>query len=102
LKPSAAFLAQANACTFYLGTEALFGNLMCGLAIWHTGSGFLSAEPSLGWDMGSAKLLLSYSYAIAGGDTAFNGTAVVKAALSVYFNNVEKSRVVHIIKLPSL
>lgn len=102
LKPSAAFLAQANACTFYLGTEALFGNLMCGLAIWHTGSGFLSGEPSLGWDMGSAKLLLSYSYVIAGGDTAFNGTAVVKAALSVYFNNVEKSRVVHIIKLPSL
>lgn len=102
LNPSAAILAQADSYTFYLGTEVLVRSLMCGVAIWHAGSGFLSAESSLGWDMRSAKLMISYSYVLAGGDVSFNGTAIVKAALSVYFNNVEKSRVVHIIKLPSL
>jgi type IX secretion system PorP/SprF family membrane protein len=102
LNPSVAFLAQADSYTVYLGTEAVFRSLMCGAALWHESSGFLSAEPSIGWDMGSAKLLLSYSYVLTGGDAAFNGNAIVKAALSVSFNNVEKSRAVHIIKLPSL
>lgn len=102
LNPSMVFFAQGDSYTFYLGTEVIFRSLMCGAALWHQSSGFLSAEPSVGWDLGSAKLLLSYSYVLAGGDAAFNSTAIVKAAFTVYFNNVEKSRAVHIIKLPSL
>jgi hypothetical protein len=86
----------------YLGTEALYRSLMGGVAFWHAASGFTAAEPSLGWDTGSAKIILSYSYVLAGGDAAFKGTAIVKAGLEVCFNNVEKSRAVHIIKLPCL
>jgi type IX secretion system PorP/SprF family membrane protein len=102
LNPSATLLVQADNVIIYLGAEALYRNLMGGMAFWHAGSGFTAAEPSLGWDAGLAKITLSYSYVLAGGDTAFKGTAVVKAGLSVCFKYVEKSRVIHIIKLPRL
>jgi type IX secretion system PorP/SprF family membrane protein len=102
LNPSAAFLAQADNLTFYLGTEVLYRDLMCGMALWQIISGFTVMEPSLGWDTGIAKIILSYSYVLAGGDTAFKGTAVVKAGISFCFNKVEKRRVIHIIKLPCL
>lgn len=102
LNTSAALMAQADTYTFYLGTEAIWRSILCGLAFWHINSGFISAEPSLGWDSGSTKLIISYSYILDGGDTAFKGTAIVRAGVSVSFNNVEKSRAVHIIKLPSL
>jgi type IX secretion system PorP/SprF family membrane protein len=102
LNPSATLLAQEDNMIIYLGAEALYRSLMCGLAFWHAASGFTSAEPSLGWDTGSAKIILSYSYVLAGGDTAIKGTAIVKAGLAICFNNVEKSRAIHIIKLPDL
>jgi len=102
LDPSATLFVQADNVIIYLGTEALYRNLMGGLALWHAGSGFTAAEPSLGWDTGLAKIILSYSYVLAGGDTAFKGTAVVKAGLSICFKYVEKSRAIHIIKLPRL
>ncbi len=102
LNPSAVLLAQADNVIIYLGTEALYRNMMGGLAFWHAGSGFTAAEPSIGWDTGQAKIILSYSYVLAGGDMAFKGTAIVKAGLAICFNNVEKSRVIHIIKLPYL
>jgi type IX secretion system PorP/SprF family membrane protein len=102
LNPSAAFLAQAGNYTVYLGAEVIYRSLMCGLSLWHIGSGFTSAEPSLGWQAGSTRLLISYSYVLSGGDAAFKGTAIVRAGVSVCFNNVEKSRAVHIIKLPCL
>jgi type IX secretion system PorP/SprF family membrane protein len=102
LHPSVALLIQADNMIVYLGTEALYRNLMCGVAFWHAASGFTAAEPSVGWDTGLAKIILSYSYVLAGGDTVIKGTAIVKAGLSVSFNNVEKSRAIHIIKLPDL
>ena len=102
LNPSVTLLAQADNVIIYLGTEALYRSLMGGVAFWHAASGFTAAEPSLGWDTGSAKIILSYSYVLAGGDTAIKGTAIVKAGLAVCFNNVEKSRAIHIIKLPDL
>jgi type IX secretion system PorP/SprF family membrane protein len=102
LNPSVTLLAQADNVIIYLGTEALYRSLMGGVAFWHAISGFTAAEPSVGWDTGSAKILLSYSYVLAGGDAAIKGTAIVKAGLSISFNNVEKSRAIHIIKLPDL
>ncbi len=102
LNPSAALLVQADNVIIYLGTEALYRNLMGGIAFWHAGSGFTAAEPSLGWDTGLAKIILSYSYVLAGGDETFKGTAVVKAGLSICFKYVEKSKAIHIIKLPRL
>ena len=102
LNPSAALLVQADNVIIYLGTEALYRNLMGGVAFWHAGSGFTAAEPSLGWDTGLAKIILSYSYVLAGGDETFKGTAIVKAGLSICFKYVEKSKAIHIIKLPRL
>jgi len=102
LNPSVTLLAQAENVIIYLGTEALYRSLMGGVAFWHAASGFTVAEPSIGWDTGSAKIILSYSYVLAGGDSAIKGTAIVKAGLAVSFNNVEKSRAIHIIKLPDL
>lgn len=102
LNPSAAFLAQGDNITVYLGTEVLFKGLMSGLAVWHASRGFTAAETSLGWDADPVKIILSYSYTLAGGDAIFKGTAIVKAGLLFSFNNVEKSRVIHIIKLPVL
>ena len=102
LNPSAAFLAQGEDVTVYLGTEVLFKGLMSGLAIWHASRGFTAAETSLGWDADPVKFILSYSYILAGGDALFKGTALVKAGLLFSFNNVEKRRAVHIIKLPVL
>jgi hypothetical protein len=86
----------------YLGAEVLYREIICGFAFWHAGSGFTAAEPAVGWDAGAAKIILSYSYTIGGGITGIKGTAIVKAGLSVCFNNVEKRRVVHVIKLPEL
>jgi len=102
LRPSVTLLAQADNVIIYLGTEALFRSLMGGVAFWHAASGFIAAEPSLGWDSELVKIILSYSYVLSGGDTAINGTAIVKAGLTISFNNVEKSRAIHIIKLPDL
>ncbi|MFZ2286007.1 MAG: PorP/SprF family type IX secretion system membrane protein [Bacteroidales bacterium] len=102
LNPSAAFLAQGGSTTVYLGTELLWKGLMSGLSLWHLSHGFTAAETSLGWDADVVKLILSYSYILAGGDSLFKGTAIVKARLLFSFNNVEKRRVTHIIKLPLL
>lgn len=102
LNPSAALLAQGGTITFYLGTEALWKGIMAGLSFWHLSKGFTAAETSLGWDMDYVKLILSYSYILSDGDSIFKGTAMVRAGLLFSFNNVEKSRVPHIIKLPGL
>lgn len=102
ISPSASMHVQDGNVITYLGAELLFREIMCGLAVWHQGKGFTAAEPALGWDTGSAKIILSYSYILNGGNTVIKGTAIVKAGLSICFNNVEKSRVVHVIKLPDL
>ncbi|MFN2314159.1 MAG: PorP/SprF family type IX secretion system membrane protein [Bacteroidales bacterium] len=102
LNPSAAFLVQGGSYTVYLGTEADWKGLLSGVSLWHISRGFTAAETSLGWDADIVKFILSYSYILAGGDSSFKGTAIVKARLLFSFNNVEKSRVIHIIKLPVL
>ncbi|MRR19391.1 type IX secretion system membrane protein PorP/SprF [bacterium] len=102
LRPSASLLAQGEDVTACLGTELLFRGLMSGLAVWHVSGGFTAAQTSLGWDADPVRFILSYSYILAGGDVSFKGTAIVKAGLVFSFNNVEKRRVVHIIKLPVL
>lgn len=100
--PSVSLHLQDGNTVTYLGAEMLFREIMCGLALWHEGNGFTAAEPALGWDTGTAKIILSYSYILSGGNSVIKGTAIVKAGLSICFNNVEKSRVVHVIKLPEL
>lgn len=102
LNPSAAFLLQNNNISVYLGTEASWRGIISGLSLWHTTKGFTVAATSLGWDANPVKIIISYNYILAGGDVSFKGTAIVKAGLSFSFNNVEKSRVPHIIKLPVL
>ncbi|MCI0523048.1 MAG: PorP/SprF family type IX secretion system membrane protein [Bacteroidales bacterium] len=102
ISPSASMHLQDGYVAAYLGAELLYRELMCGLALWHEGSGFTAAVPALGWDTGTAKVILSYSYIIAGGVPVIKGTAIVRAGLSICFNNVEKRRVVHVIKLPDL
>jgi type IX secretion system PorP/SprF family membrane protein len=102
LKPSAALLVQGDCLTSYLGIEAGYKGLLPGLSFWHVKDGFTAAETSLGWDAGLVKIILSYSYILAGGDISFNGTAIVKSSLLFSFNNVEKRKVPHIINLPVL
>jgi len=102
LSPSAMVMSQGNTVTASLGTEAEYRNLFFGISLWHSFSGFTALQPSAGWGVDAVKIILSYSYIIGGGNTAFGRTAIVKAGLSLSFNNVEKSRVPHIIKLPVL
>jgi hypothetical protein len=101
---------QGSYLTLHAGAEAGYGDLLFGLSAWHSFTvegkeyygGFTAVQPAAGWSSGSVKIILSYSYAIAGNDFAFGGTAIVRAGLSLAFNNVEKRRVIHIIKLPLL
>jgi type IX secretion system PorP/SprF family membrane protein len=102
LSPSALVMSQGNTVTAYLGTEAEYRNLFFGISLWHSFSGFTALQPSAGWGVDAVKIILSYSYIIGGGNNAFGSTAIVKAGLSLSFNNVEKRRVPHIIKLPVL
>lgn len=102
LLPSATLIAQGNEYKIYLGSEASWKGLMAGLAVWHVTDGFTSAGCSMGWDASSVKIILSYSYIVAGGDASIGGTAVIRAGAAFTFGNVEKSRAAHIIKLPLL
>jgi type IX secretion system PorP/SprF family membrane protein len=102
LSPSAMVMSQGSTVTAFLGTEAEYRNLFFGISLWHSFSGFTALQPSAGWGVDAVKIIISYSYIIGVGNTAFGSTAIVKAGLSLSFNNVEKSRVPHIIKLPVL
>jgi type IX secretion system PorP/SprF family membrane protein len=102
ISPAASLMIQSDNVIIYLGAQVLYREIMCGLSAWHVTSGFTAAEPAIGWDTGSTKIMLSYSYVINGGDTIFKSTAIVRAGLSVSFGNVEKRRAIHVIKLPEL
>ena len=102
IRPSASLMLQDSNIITYLGASASFRELVFGLAGWYIRDGFSALEPSAGWDSGSTKITISYSYNLSGNDSVFPATAVVKAALSVSLNKVEKRRVIHVIKLPVL
>ena len=102
LLPSAAVIIQGSEFRIYLGSEASWRGLMAGLAMWHTKGGFTSAQCSIGYDISFVKIMMSYSYILSGGAAPISGTAIVRAGAVFGFGNVEKSRGVHIIKLPLL
>ena len=110
VRPYATLAVQGSDFAVHAGAEAGYGDLLFGLSAWHTFSiegkeyygGFTAVQPAAGWSSGPVKIMLSYSYAISGSNFSFGGTAIVRAGLSVAFNNVEKRRVIHIIKLPLL
>ena len=102
LKPSAAILIQGDGLKIYLGSEASFRGLCGGLFMWHVTDGFTALGASAGWDAQTLKVIMSYSYIIAGGNASIGGTAIVKAGVMFSFGNVEKSSAAHIIKLPLL
>lgn len=102
LTPSAALLVQGDELKIYLGSEASWKGLCGNLFMWHVTDGFTSLGGSAGWDAASVKIIISYSYIVAGGNAAIGGTAIVKAGAIFSFGNVEKSRAIHIIKLPLL
>jgi len=102
LLPSAALLIQGDEVRIYLGSEASWKGLTGSLSLWHVTDGFTSMGVGAGWDAATVKIILSYSYIIAGGDGSIGGTAIVKAGAMFSFGNVEKSRAPHIIKLPLL
>jgi type IX secretion system PorP/SprF family membrane protein len=108
--PYATLSVQGSDLTLHAGAEAAYGELLFGLSAWHSFSvegkeyygGFTAVQPAAGWSTGSVKIIISYSYAVTGNNFTFGGTAIVRAGLSLAFNNVEKRRVIHIIKLPLL
>jgi len=102
LLPSATLIAQGDEFIIYLGSEASWKGLLAGLSVWHVTGGFTAAGGSLGWDASNVKIIMSYSYIVAGGNASIGGTAIVKAGAAFSFGNVEKSRATHIIKLPLL
>ncbi len=102
LTPSAAILAQGNGLKIYLGSEASWKGLYGNLFMWHVTDGFTSLGGSAGWSAAAVKIMISYSYIVAGRNASFGGTAIVKAGAMFSFRNVEKSRAAHIIKLPLL
>lgn len=102
LVPSAALIVQGDEYRIYLGGEAWWKGIMAGIGMWHVRGGFTSAAGSVGWDAGSVKVNMTYSYILSGGDVSVGGTAIVKAGALFSFGNVEKSRARHIIKLPLL
>lgn len=102
LSPSAAILIQGEGMKIYLGSEASWKGICGALFMWHVTDGFTSLGGAAGWDAPAVKIMMSYSYIVAGGNASFGGTAVVKAGAMFSFGNVEKSRATHIIKLPLL
>lgn len=102
LIPSAALQVQGDGLKIYSGCEASWKGLCGSLFMWHVTDGFSSAGVSAGWDAPTVRINISYSYIIAGRNASFGGTAVVKAGAVFSFGNVEKSRAMHIIKLPLL
>lgn len=102
ITPSAAILIQGDGLKIYLGSEASFRGLCGGLFTWHVTDGFTALGGSVGWDAQTLKVMMSYSYIIAGGSASIGGTAIMKAGVMFSFGNVEKSSAAHIIKLPLL
>jgi len=102
LMPSTAIMIQGDGLKIYLGSEASYRGLCGGLFVWHVTDGFTSAGGSAGWDSQSLRVMISYSYIVAGKDASIGGTAIVKAGVMFSFGNVEKSSAAHIIKLPLL
>ncbi len=100
--PSGALLIQGERFTVYLGSEVSWRELSGAFSFWHVNGGFTSAGASAGWDVSTIKIILSYNYILAGGDSSFGGTAIVRAGAALSFGNVEKRRAIHIIKLPGL
>jgi len=102
LFPYASFISQGQISIIFAGLMASAGDILLGLSTWNAASGFFILEPSAGWRTGSATIIISYNYNVAGSSDFLPGTALVKAGLKISFNNVEKRKPVHVINIPEL
>ncbi len=102
IQPSVECMIQGTGLIVNIGAVATLKELAFGLSAWYIKSGISALEPSLGWSFNTTNITLSYSYCVSGRSAGIPGTAVIKAGLGVCFNNVNKRKVVHIIKLPEL
>jgi type IX secretion system PorP/SprF family membrane protein len=100
LQPSATIIFQGS--SFIGSAGAVIGKkeISCGLSAWFAGGGFAAIQPSLGWRTESASIGLSYSYNMVNRNGNIPSTALIKASVTIFLANVEKRRVVHVIKLP--
>jgi type IX secretion system PorP/SprF family membrane protein len=100
--PSASILIQGKEPVIYLGGEASWKGVSGGLALWHVNGGYTAMTGAAGWQSSSLMLTISYSYLLNSRGVTIGGTAIINAGAAFSFGNVEKSKAIHIIKLPHL
>jgi len=100
LQPSAVIIFQGNSFIGSAGAVINKGEILCGVSAWLATGGFAALQPSIGWRTESASIGLSYSYNMINKGGNIPATAMVRASVTIFLANVEKRRVVHVIKLP--
>jgi type IX secretion system PorP/SprF family membrane protein len=102
IQPTATIILQGSSFIGRAGAIINIQEISGGLAAWFVRDGFAALEPSIGWTTGYASLGLTYSYNIANSGRNIPSTALVRASVTFFFNNVEKRRTIHVIKLSEL
>ncbi|HNX66232.1 MAG TPA: PorP/SprF family type IX secretion system membrane protein [Bacteroidales bacterium] len=102
LQPSAIMIFQGNSFIGSAGAVINKREILCGISAWFAKGGFAALQPSIGWRTESASIGLTYSYNMVNKDGNIPSTALVRASVTIFLDNVEKRRVVHVIKLPEL
>jgi len=102
LQPSAAMIFQGNSFIGSAGAVINKRELLCGISAWFAEGGFSALQPSIGWRTEFVSIGLSYSYNMINRGGNIPSTALVRASVTIFLANVEKRRVVHVIKLPEL
>jgi type IX secretion system PorP/SprF family membrane protein len=102
LQPSVTMIIQGSSITGSAGAVVNIREISCGLSAWFEGNGFAALQPSLGWRTESASVGLSYSYNLVNTGGNIPATALIRAYVTIFLSNVEKRRVIHVIKLPEL
>ncbi len=72
------------------------------LSFWVIKDGISAIQPTLGWKGDATRVSISYAYNTGIPANKLPSTALVRVSLSFILNDVEKRRVIHIIKLPEM
>jgi type IX secretion system PorP/SprF family membrane protein len=102
LQPWAMLIFQGESFIGTAGAMLTRRQISGGISTWFIRDGFAAIQPMLGWHNEAASVGLSYSYNLGNAGTNLSSTALIRASVTIVLNNVEKRKVIHVIKLPEL
>lgn len=102
ISPSLAMIMQGKGFIADAGFSVSLKQLSAALSCWYIKDGMTAIQTSAGWIGKTTSLCLSYSYNLDIPQNTLPSTAIVKLSVSIFFNDVEKRKVFHIIKLPEM